>query len=279
MYRIRNVIAVFLSSQKGASGLEYAALLGLIVSSAAGSMMLLGRNVQQTAFSSVSGSAPNSSGSSSSTSSGSNSSSSGGSSTGAQSSPKTVFRDNFADPKASAAKWDFNGSWWSVSKSHLQAGPVSGWNTLLAYAVGSNVQGDATISLQATLDQGWGYGVLFDLSGDPVKQNVNGYSFQYDAGWGTGAFTLYKLVNGVEIHPPLAVTFPDANYKWYGVQRTIRITTNGSLITAKVDGQTVISITDSSYSGGGAGLRLWNNPSASFQNFTVTSSSSKDNDS
>jgi hypothetical protein len=103
-----------------------------------------------------------------------------------------------------------------------------------------------------------------------VKEKFNGYAFQYDTGYGKGAFLLRKWVNGIEVWKPLAVKSPPADYQWYDVQRHIEVTMEGSLITAKVDGETVISASDNSFSSGGVGLRVWNNPSAQFKNFSVS---------
>jgi hypothetical protein len=71
--------------------------------------------------------------------------------------------------------------------------------------------------------------------------------------------------------PPLAVAYPASGFNWYNVEYPISVTRQGALITCSVNGQVVISISDSSYTSGSVGLRLWSSPSATFNNFLVTS--------
>ncbi len=179
-----------------------------------------------------------------------------------------VFADSF-DSSNSRANWRFdNNHWWDIGDGGLQAGPVSGWNEVVSYAKKSDFA-DGTVALDANVNDGSGFGLFFHLSGDPTKSKpFDGYNFQYDAG--EGAFVLRKWIGGVEIYEPLAVATPEESFQWLGTSHRVSVTTEGTLITAKVDGQTVLSANDDSFSSGGVGLRLWNNADATFDNVSVT---------
>ena len=246
--------------ESGTSGTEYAAILGMVGAVAVGGALMIGHGAQQ-AVQSAASSAKGSGGSSS---------GGGGSGTGTGTgSSKTIFSDSFSSAKTSASNWIFNGSFWQVNDGSLNVGPKAAWNSL-AYAQNSDFT-NGTIALDADLAQGGGIGVMFHLSADPVLGSYNGYCFQYDAQYGTGSFIVRKIVNGVELTVPIAIHDAPVGYQIaYGVQRHIEVTTVGSLITAKVDGVTVLSFNDSSYSSGGAGLRLWSDPVATIDNFSIT---------
>ncbi|MBI2825024.1 MAG: DUF1080 domain-containing protein [Planctomycetia bacterium] len=251
-------------ARRGATTTEYAVLLGMIGAAAGVGVLAVGAAVKGTVSGppAISGS-PNAAGTGSGTGSG------GGGGGGSAPAGKLVYRDSFNNPKESNGRWDLNGSWWKVTDGALQVGPVSGWNEVRAYANGSSFE-DGTVSMDATLSAGMGYGLFFHVSADPVKKSFNGYSFQYDPGYGKGEFVLRKWVNGVELSQPLAAAPPAGPYKWLGVQRHIEVTTQGSMIVAKVDGETVLSCVDGSFTKGGIGLRGWNNTYATFDNIQVT---------
>jgi fructan beta-fructosidase len=252
----------FFACEKATSKTEYAVILAAVVVALTAGLYALGRNVQTSSQAAAAGAG-------SSVPAAATVSTSSPATVSTIQTPSTVFSDMFSDADVTTGKWDFNGSWWQVKDQALHAGPVSGWNELRAYAIGSNFA-DGTISFSASITSGWGFGAFFHVSGDVVKSAFNGYSFQYDPGYGSGAFTLYKWTNGSAIFPPLAVAYPSPGYNWFGPDRHIEVTTQGSLITAKVDGATVLTATDGSYTSGGAGLRLWNDPTAKFSKFTVT---------
>jgi Flp pilus assembly pilin Flp len=273
MNRSAKVLAL-LRSEKGASTLEFAVILSIGIVSVVFSLSFLGNSGAFSSNSVLKGYAVASLGKPSLRRRGlelaTRHQDAGGSSL--VPSPLIMFDDSFDDPEVSAVKWDFNSSSWHVNKGDLQAGPDPSPNSICAYAIGSTAT-NPTITVTATLNEGGGYGVLFDLSGDPIKQNVNGYSLHYDSGYGSGAFTLSKYVNGVQIMPPLVVAYPEASYQWFGTPKQITITQQGSLITAQMDGRTVLTCVDNSYASGGVGLRCWNSASATFQNFSVSSAS------
>lgn len=126
---------------------------------------------------------------------------------------------------------------------------------------------DYTIHLDgATLNKGDGYGIAFRSTlGKGGK--LNGYTFQYDPGY--KAFIFRKWVNGKEINPPFAVA-PAKNYDWYGEPHDIAIQIQGNTFTAVIDGQPVLTASDSTYTTGGAGLRTWDATQACMDGFRVT---------
>ena len=117
-----------------------------------------------------------------------------------------------------------------------------------------------------TLSQGNGYGIYFRTSDEAA---VNGYNFQYDPGWGEGAFLFRKWVNGYELSPIAVKKMP--NYDWHGPSRNIQIKVIGNTFTAFIDGEEVLSVSDDTYSEGGVGLRTWNGTQACFDGVSVTS--------
>ncbi|RME87502.1 MAG: DUF1080 domain-containing protein [Anaerolineae bacterium] len=128
-------------------------------------------------------------------------------------------------------------------------------------------QGDYEIRLDgATLMQGNGYGVFFRVSN--VGSHFNGYTFQYDPGYGGGAFIYRKWVNGRELWPPFAIAWAP-NYDWYGEPHDIRIVVKGNTFTTYIDGQEVLTATDDTYTEGAVGLRSWDHTQACFDGFTI----------
>ena len=115
---------------------------------------------------------------------------------------------------------------------------------------------DYTIHIDSTtLSQGNGYGVFFRAT-DPSR--VNGYTFQYDPGYGGGAFIFRKWVNGNELSNPIAVSRAPG-YTWHNRPHSVQVAVNGDHFTAYVDGVPVLEATDGTYPSGGAGLRTWDN--------------------
>ncbi len=117
----------------------------------------------------------------------------------------------------------------------------------------------------ANLSQGNGYGVYFRTSNE---ERVNGYNFQYDPGWGDGAFLFRKWVNGHEL-PPIAVARVPG-FDWHNTNRQIKISVVGDTFNAYVDGELVLTATDSTYSEGGIGIRTWDNTKACFSGISIT---------
>ncbi|MBI5304027.1 MAG: DUF1080 domain-containing protein [Chloroflexi bacterium] len=173
--------------------------------------------------------------------------------------PSVIFSDDFSKDSAG---WSFLNGKWRLCDGRLCAGPSGEFRAL---AKGSNAK-DYTVSVDALLNKGSGYGLFFRASGD---KKINGYSFQYEPGSGKGQFIMRKWVNGAQVYPPIATAKPPANYQWTNTPRHVDLTVKGNTFTAKIDGQTVLVGKDATYSSGQAGLRVWSSQ-ASFDNFKVT---------
>ncbi len=143
---------------------------------------------------------------------------------------------------------------WAVKDSRLCNGS-SGEGRLFNTCSRDLPSNDYTIDLHgANLAKGNGYGVWFRSSVDE-KGRRNGYTFQYDPGYGDGAFIFRKWVNGNEL-PPFAVK-KDKNFDWTGEDHDIQVVVEGNKFTALVDGKPVLVGHDSTYAEGEAGLRTW----------------------
>lgn len=129
---------------------------------------------------------------------------------------------------------------------------------------------DYQISTNANITTGNGYGILFRAS-ENENGRLEGYTMQYDPGYGGGQFILRKWVNGYELWPPFATAKPPAGFTWHGVERQIVVDVQGNTFTTYVDGEKMLVGQDDSYSEGGAGLRTWSSSQACFDDYTVKS--------
>jgi len=125
---------------------------------------------------------------------------------------------------------------------------------------------DYVIELTSDLSQGNGFGVYFRAT-DP--DSVNAYCFQYDPGYGSGAFLFRKVVNGRERSPSARAWAPE-DYDWHSGLRDIRLEVIGNTYTAFVDGVQVAQLEDDSFTHGAIGLRTWDASQACFDNVSVT---------
>jgi len=125
---------------------------------------------------------------------------------------------------------------------------------------------DAVITIDsAKLSRGNGYGVYFRATN--VNKRLNGYTFQYDPGYGGGAFIIRKWVHGHEL-PPLAVK-KDRNFPWHGSDNKIQLKIVGDTFTVFVNGEQVLVGKDDTYKEGGIGLRTWDSTRACFKGISV----------
>ena len=132
-------------------------------------------------------------------------------------------------------------------------------------AFGDNGWKDCHLTLSATLNSGRGYGVYYRSDG---KAAISGYVFQYDPGFGHGAFLVRKVAAGVE-SPPIASVGIPAGFPVYDVPHQIRISAVGDEQNIFVDGNKVLTLTDPTFSYGSAGLRTWDNTRAEFDSVTI----------
>lgn len=129
---------------------------------------------------------------------------------------------------------------------------------------------DYVISTDANLSSGNGYGLFFRTSQNDSGR-IEGYTFQYDPGYGGGQFIMRKWVNGYELWPPFATAVAPPGYDWRNANRQVEVDVNGTMFTAKIDGEEILVGSDDSYTEGSAGLRAWSSSNACFDNFSVKS--------
>ncbi len=169
----------------------------------------------------------------------------------------SLFSENFNSLDA----WQHVRGRWDLKNGQLCGGPGEG--RIFTSIDGNNYRVKIDKSM---LHRGNGYGVFFRTQN---VEKVSGYSFQYDPGYGAGEFVIRKWVNGYEISRPIARGRAPANYDWYDTNRTIELDVNGDTFTAYVDGEPVVTATDSTYPEGGIGFRTWSNTRACFDDITV----------
>ena len=170
-----------------------------------------------------------------------------------------------------------------LSDSNFDSGTASGWTVTTGtasvqggqYVVGPNetrsFTGDAawsdyTVNADANLTQGQGYGLFFRVTD---TANPNGYTFQYDPNWLGGTFIMRQWSGGYEF-PPFAVASAPAGFQWFDTNRHITLAVTGSTFTASIDGQQVLTGTNTAYSTGQVGVRTWGTSVANFDNFQVS---------
>jgi prepilin-type N-terminal cleavage/methylation domain-containing protein len=144
------------------------------------------------------------------------------------------------------------GTWAVVNGQLVPTG--SGENRI---AFGSTGWTDVELDLSATLNAGRGFGVYYRSDG---KANISGYCFQYDPGLGN-KFVVRKVNGGSESAPVASFNMP-AGFNVYGAQHDIVIKVVGDKHVIAVDGQQVLSFSDSTYKTGSAGLRSWDGGSS-----------------
>lgn len=129
---------------------------------------------------------------------------------------------------------------------------------------------DYNIATDANLTSGNGYGLFFRTTKNEAGR-IEGYTFQYDPGYGGGQFIMRKWVNGYELWPPFAAARPADDFDWHNVNRKVEVDVQGDSFTAIVDGEEVLTGTDDSYPEGSVGLRTWGGSQVCFDNFQVES--------
>lgn len=122
----------------------------------------------------------------------------------------------------------------------------------------------------ATLFEGPGYGIYFRASNTtPDRYGYtyqNGYTFQYDPGY--GGFVFEKWVRGNHIYPQLAKV-RNREYDFYHQPREIKIVVKGNTFSAYVDDELVLTATDDAFPEGDVGLRSYGTTQVCMDNFRV----------
>lgn len=172
------------------------------------------------------------------------------------------FFDDFSDGDVN--DWFTpQGGDWHLENDRYGAGPVFQEHRTFAGIPGWK---DYTVTVKAELSQGDGYGIYFRAT-NPKK--VNAYIFQYDPGFGQGAFLFRQVIKGEEQYPFAINRAPD-NYDWYNKTHTISIKVQGDTFTAYVDDQQVLQGSLDAFKIGQFGLRTWWLSSVCFDDVTVT---------
>ncbi len=179
---------------------------------------------------------------------------------------QTGCQDTFdaASENGEISGWDIARGKWDIRDGKLCGGPGQG--TIYNKCSQSADVSDYTITLDsATLERGNGYGIYFRTT--QGKHGLNGYTFQYDPGYGPGAFIFRKWVNGHELRP-FAVKFAPG-FDWHGSPHDVQLVVQGDTFTAYVDGVPMVTGVDDSYSEGSAGLRTWDGTNVCFDGFDM----------
>jgi prepilin-type N-terminal cleavage/methylation domain-containing protein len=125
---------------------------------------------------------------------------------------------------------------------------------------------DYTITANAKLDKGDGYGIYYRASVDS-KDKIDGYIFQYDPGLGN-SFVVRKITDGRESAPIARVSMP-SDFPIYDQYHQIEISIQGDSHEISIDGESILSFNDSSFTSGTSGFRTWDKTSAYFDEIAV----------
>jgi hypothetical protein len=178
-----------------------------------------------------------------------------------------LYSDDFSD--GDFDDWEVEqGDNWRIEDDELCAGPGPHHRIFAQGSAGENF----TISFDGTLKSGRGFGVFFRTSDD----DINGYIFQYDEGYGSlGSFIYRKWINGHEMSPFRPYSSAPEGYEWYNVKRHFEVSVQGNTFQTKIDGELVGTAVDNAvppepyYDSGRMGFRTWGGE-ACFDNIVVT---------
>ena len=177
--------------------------------------------------------------------------------------PQEYCSDDFSEGDSN---WDSRKGDWQVKDGQMC---ISGNGvTLNTCTMGKNDKDYIVRVDDANLTSGKGYGIIFRAE-ESKKKRFNGYSFQYDPGYRGGAFVFRKWVNGRELKP--IAEKRDRNFDWHNKSHDVEVVIQGDTFTAFIDGEAVLSVTDSTYTEGGVGLRSWDASQVCFDRFALSS--------
>lgn len=233
----------FREDATGASGLEYAVVLSLVVTLAGGGLLLVGRGIV--------GSFDTATGRSAATATTPGGTSSAGASYVAATFNGKPSKDVFA----------LDGQGW-VQKDGALFGGGPGEHRALAR---HEPVDDCTISVEAELLKGGGFGIVFRASG----KKLNGYTFHYAADKQGGQFVIRKWINGFQIRPAVARTPAASPLHKVKKPHHVELTVTKDTFVARVDGETVLKASDATYTKGTTGLTVPGKGLVRFDNFIV----------
>ncbi|MGB0096217.1 MAG: hypothetical protein WBP81_27225 [Solirubrobacteraceae bacterium] len=150
---------------------------------------------------------------------------------------------------------------------------------------GSATDSDYTVTSNATLISGAGYGVYVRATVDSASA-LTGYCIQVDHAY--GQLVGRELQSDFELSTPLARVSPPTGFAWYGTPHVLVIRMQGNTMNVTLDGVQAINIPNlavasaaavkSSYgvtttitppTAGGYGLRSWSDGLVTLQQMTV----------
>jgi hypothetical protein len=185
-----------------------------------------------------------------------------GTATTAQTPAPVLFQsyfDSMSDLKPLMGDWGLTGTGGLKPNALNRAGEQR-------LAFGDSTWTDYSIDVTATLESGPGYGVYYRADSN---RDISGYIFQYDPGLGN-KFVVRKVEKGQERSPFQSVVMPSNFSLAMNKQHDINITVKGDQHTILVDGQSVLSFKDTTFTKGNAGLRSWGGSSVVFDSATVS---------
>jgi hypothetical protein len=152
---------------------------------------------------------------------------------------------------------------------------------------GPSTATDYTVTSNATLRSGAGYGVYVRASVDSGTK-LTGYCVQVDHGYGTGQIVVREILGDAELTVPLAHVAVPTGFVWYGTPHILAVTMKGNTMSISLDGTKTLSVPDLNAASatsvkytygaastltapmaGGYGLRAWGDGLVSLQQMTV----------
>jgi len=150
---------------------------------------------------------------------------------------------------------------------------------------GSPTATDYTVTSNATLLSGAGYGVYVRASVDSASK-LTGYCVQVDHAY--GQIVVREIQADSELSVPIARVSPPAGFIWYGVPHVLGVTVKGNTMAITLDGAKALNVADlkaatavsvnysygpastlTAPAAGGYGLRAWSDALVSLQQMTV----------
>ena len=170
----------------------------------------------------------------------------------------SLLQDDFTGDALS--DWEIVKGKWHPEDGKLCGGPGEGQ---IYTDIGAS---DYVINLTgAMLEKGDGFGIFFRA--DNYKK-VDGYSFQFDPGYGSGEFIMREWAHGNEFSP-FARQKPSSSFDWHEVPHDVRLEIKGDTFSAYIDDELVVQGSDSTYAEGGIGLRTWDGTKVCFDGISV----------
>ncbi len=174
----------------------------------------------------------------------------------AQACAATLLVDNF-NRASLGSSWSYSGTAWSTNAAGFLVAPT-GANSVITYTSGSYSDFSYSAVFSST-DTSGDAGLVFR-----AQDSRNFYRFNWNRG-STNAYTLQRIVNGVAT----TLATGGASYttnRWYHLE----IRAAGSLLVVYLDGQQILSASDSQFASGSVGFYANNQNAVFFDNVLVT---------